>query len=211
MSEVELRQEMVRVCRTMNERGLNQGSSGNLSARVSGGMLITPSAVPYEELGPGDLLRLDLEGRILEGAARPSTEWRIHAAVLKDRPEAGAVLHAHPPFCTALACLRLAIPAFHYMVAVAGGDSIRCAPYATFGSPALAAGVRAALEERTACLLANHGMVALAASPSGALELATEVETLAAQYGRALQIGTPAILTAAEMADVRKAFRDYRS
>jgi len=209
MSEGTLRAEVVQVCRALNERGLNQGTSGNVSARVAGGMLITPSAVPYQELGPDDLLRLDLDGRVLEGAARPSTEWRIHAAILEARPEAGAVLHAHPPFCTALACLRRDIPAFHYMVAVAGGDSIRCAPYATFGSAALAAGVHAALEERTACLLANHGMVALAASPTGALELATEVEALAAQYARALQIGTPVILTADEMADVREAFRDY--
>jgi L-fuculose-phosphate aldolase len=209
VSELALRQEMVRVCRAMNARGVNQGTSGNLSARVSGGMLITPSAMPYDALGPGDLVRLDLEGRVLEGGARPSTEWRIHAAILQARPEAGAVLHAHPPFCTALACLRRDIPAFHYMVAVAGGDSIRCAPYATFASAALAASVRAALEDRTACLLANHGMVALAASPTGALELASTVEALAAQYARALQIGAPMILSAEEMADVRTAFRDY--
>lgn len=174
-------------------------------------MLITPSAVPYEAMGPGDLIRLGLDGQVLEGAGKPSTEWRIHAALYAARPDAACVLHAHPEFCTTLACLRKEIPAVHYMVAVAGGRSIRCAPYATFGTPALADGVLEALEDRTACLMANHGLVVLGSSPGDALDRAIEVEALAAVYWRALQAGEPVILSDVEMADVMAAFRSYQA
>jgi L-fuculose-phosphate aldolase len=225
-----LRQAIIDAARGMNRDGLNRGRSGNVSARVPGGMLITPSAVPYDDLAPADLVALDLHGGRLDagaghaglegpdapispdagpGARRPSTEWRLHAALYAARPDAGAILHAHPPFATTLACLRRHIPPFHYMVAVAGGDSIRCAPYATFGSAELADHAVAALEGRTACLLANHGMVALGQSPGRALELAVEVETLAEQYWRALAVGAPVLLTAAEMKAALAAFRDY--
>jgi L-fuculose-phosphate aldolase len=205
----------------MNRSGLNRGTSGNLSARVEGGMLITPSATPYEAMGPGDLIRLGLDGTVLDGGAsegaapggagRPSTEWRIHGDIYRARPDAASVLHAHPEFCTTLACLRKEIPAVHYMVAVAGGSSIRCAPYATFGTPALAEGVLAALEDRTACLMANHGLVVLGSSPGDALDRAIEVEALAAVYWRALQAGDPVVLSDAEMADVMDAFEDYQA
>lgn len=211
MTDVTVRTEIVRICRLMNARGLNQGASGNLSVRAPGGMLITPSAVPYESLRPDQIVRMSLDGTVLDGDGRPSTEWRLHAAILRARTGANAILHAHPMFCTTLACLHREIPAFHYMVAVAGGDSIRCAPYATFGTADLAARVVEALDGRQACLLANHGMVAIADSPPDALELATEIETLAAQYWRALQVGEPVLLSDAEMAEVLAAFRDYRS
>lgn len=205
-----LRDELVRAARAMNERGLNQGTSGNLSARVPEGMLITPSALPYDAMTAADIVLLDHAGQVLDpGAARPSTEWRLHAGILAARPDVAAVLHAHPMFATTLACLRRGIPAFHYMVAVAGGDSVPCAPYATFGTAELAGQAVAALTGRRACLLANHGMVAVAASPGAALDLAVEVETLAAQYWRALQVGEPVLLTADEMAEALERFRDY--
>jgi L-fuculose-phosphate aldolase len=140
----------------------------------------------------------------------PSTEWPLHAAILAARPDAGAVLHAHAPFCTVLACLRRGIPAFHYMVAVAGGDSVRCAAYATFGTPELARLALEALDGRNACLLANHGMVAVETAPARALGLAAEVEDLAATYCRTLQLGEPAILSPEEMADVLARFAAYR-
>ncbi len=211
MTESELREVLVDTARAMNRSGLNRGTSGNLSARVEGGMLITPSATPYEAMGPGDLIRLGLDGTVLDGTRRPSTEWRIHADIYRARPDAASVLHAHPEFCTTLACLRKEIPAVHYMVAVAGGSSIRCAPYATFGTPALAEGVLAALEDRTACLMANHGLVVLGSSPGDALGRAIEVEALAAVYWRALQAGDPVVLSDAEMADVMDAFEDYQA
>ena len=210
MRESELREVVVDAARAMNRSGLNRGTSGNLSVRVPDGMLITPSAVAYEGMGPDDLIHLSLDGDVLDGAGRPSTEWRLHAGILRARPDAGAVLHAHPEFCTTLACLRREIPAVHYMVAVAGGDTIPCAPYATFGSTALAEYAVQTLADRTACLLANHGLVTLGASPPEALALAVEVEALAAVYWRALQVGDPVILSDAEMAEVHAAFHDYR-
>jgi L-fuculose-phosphate aldolase len=210
MTERALREAIIGVAREMNALGLNQGTSGNVSARVAGGMLVTPSAVPYHELGPEDVVLMELDGTVLDaGGRKPSTEWPLHAAVLAARPDVGAIVHAHAMFCTTLACLRRGIPAFHYMVAVAGGDSIRCAQYGTFGTPELANHALAALEGRRACLLANHGMVALGGSPAAALALAVEVETLAAQYWRALQVGDPVILDDAEMARVLARFRSY--
>lgn len=203
-----LRREVIATARTMNALGINQGTSGNVSARWREGLLVTPSGVPYEELGPDDIVYLRGDGSF-RGARRPSSEWRIHRDLLAARPEAGAVVHTHSPYATALACLGQAIPAFHYMVAVAGGDSIRCAPYATFGTQALSDHALAALEGRTACLLANHGVVALGASLSRALHLAHEVEVLAAQYCRALQIGAPVLLPAAEMERVLEQFKSY--
>ena len=211
MRESELREVLVDTARAMNRSGLNRGTSGNLSARVPDGMLITPSAVPYEAMAAGDLIRMDLNGRVLDGAGKPSTEWRLHAGILGARPDVGAVLHAHPEFATTLACLRQGIPAVHYMVALAGGDTIPCAPYATFGTPELADAVVATLEGRMACLMANHGLVALGEEPGAALALAVEVEALAAVYWRALQAGDPVVLSDAQMAEVRAAFEDYRS
>jgi L-fuculose-phosphate aldolase len=203
-----LAREIVAAARDMYDKGLTAGTSGNLSARIPGGMVITPSGIPYDQMSPDDLVTMGFDGP-RPGLRRPSTEWRLHAGVLDARPDVGAVLHAHPPFATAIACHRRAIPAFHYMVAVAGGDSIPCAPYATFGTRELATGAVETLEGRTACLLANHGLVVVGPSPLHALSLALEIEALAAMYWRALQIGEPALLTAEDMEQVAGRFRTY--
>jgi len=205
-----LRADVLRAARDMSASGLSAGTSGNVSARAPGGMLVTPSAFPYDEMGEDDIVLVDLEGQILEGECKPTTEWPMHAAIYRARPEAGAIVHAHATFCTTLAVLRRDIPSFHYMVALAGGHSIRCAPYAAFGTPSLADHAVGALEGRTACLLANHGMVAFGASPASALALAAEVEGLAELYWRALQVGEPALLTPEEMAEALERFADYR-
>ncbi len=215
MDAQELREQLVAVARRMNASGLNQGTSGNLSARIPGGMLITPSSLPYEQMQPEDLVALDLEGRPLEAVGqtdaapsrRPSSEWRLHADLLAGRPEIQAVLHCHSIHATALACHGRAIPPFHYMTAVAGGDTIRCAPYATFGTAELSRLAVEALQDRLACLLAQHGQVTLGRSLDQALRLAIEVETLAHMYLQALQLGEPPLLTSEQMAAVHQQFR----
>ncbi|HKJ93402.1 MAG TPA: class II aldolase/adducin family protein [Longimicrobiales bacterium] len=209
-SAKQLRRSVVGAAREMSARGLSQGTSGNVSARAGADMLITPSALPYATMEPRDAVLVDPDGRVLDGARKPSTEWPMHAAIYRARPDADAVVHAHAPFCTTLATLRKDIPPFHYMVAVAGGDSIRCAPYATFGTPELGMAAVAALRDRRACLLANHGMVALGSSPEAALQLAVEVEALAELFWRALQVAEPARLDAGEMAEALARFRQYR-
>tara|TARA_Y100000746_G_scaffold87918_1_gene74727 strand:- start:428 stop:1108 length:681 start_codon:yes stop_codon:yes gene_type:complete len=203
-----LRQQLVTVARRMNGTGLNQGTSGNLSVRIEEGILVTPSSLPYEQMEVGDLVALDLSGQPLkEKQRRPSSEWRLHADVLSCRPEAMAVLHCHPIHATALACHDRGIPAFHYMVAVAGGDEIRCAPYATFGTKALSDNVVNALAQRNACLLARHGMVTLGKDLESALRVAVEVETLARMYLQALQLGEPPLLSMQQMQAVHAQFR----
>jgi L-fuculose-phosphate aldolase len=203
-----LRRRLLATCRRMNAIGLNRGTSGNASARIPGGFLVTPSGRPYEDLGPADLVEMRLDGRA-QGRFAPSTEWPFHAAVYASRPDADAIVHAHSEAAMALACLRRDLPAFHYMVAVAGGTSIRCARYATFGTDALARHVLTALRGRRACLLANHGQLALGATPERALALAVEVESLCATYLRALPAGPPAILSDREMAEVLERFATY--
>jgi L-fuculose-phosphate aldolase len=195
--------------RRMAALGLAPGTSGNASVRVEGGLLITPSAVPYDEMTREDLVELDERGGRRGGGGRPSTEWRLHRDLYAARPEVMAIVHTHSRAATALSCLRRGIPAFHYMVALAGGDDIRCAEYATFGTAELAASAALALRGRRACLLANHGAVALGADAAEALRLALEVENLAAQYAQALALGEPVILDAAEMARVRERFAGY--
>jgi L-fuculose-phosphate aldolase len=181
-----------------------------VSARVGDGYLITPSGVAYERLQPRDVLHVPLGDTPDEATRpRPSSEWRIHRDIYRARPEAGAIVHAHPPFATALACLRRGIPSFHYMVAVAGGEDIRCSGYATYGTQELSDEVLAALAGRTACLMGNHGMVVFARTVDGALALAVEVETCAEQYWRALQVGAPVLLDKAEMARVVEKFKSY--
>jgi L-fuculose-phosphate aldolase len=207
-SEPELRQQLVTVARRMNASGLNQGTSGNLSVRIPGGLLITPSSLPYELMQPEDLVALDLAGSSRDdGARRPSSEWRLHADILAGRPEIAAVLHCHSIHATALACHGRPIPPFHYMTAVAGGDDIRCAPYATFGTAELSELAVAALVDRRACLLGQHGQVALGASLDQALRIAIEVETLAQMYLQALQLGEPPLLSPEQMAAVHHQFR----
>ena len=209
MREQDLRRDIIKTARAMNAQGTNQGTSGNISARIEGGFLITPSGIDYEACAPDDIIRMSMDGAP-EGPHKPSSEWHLHRDLLAARPEVQAVLHAHPTFATALACLRRGIPAFHYMVAVAGGRDIRCAPYATFGTEELSRAVLDAMTERTACLLANHGMVAVAGSLTGVLTLAIEVETLARQYYHAMQIGEPVILDDAEMDVVLEKFTNYK-
>jgi len=192
----------------MNALAINQGTSGNLSVRIAGGFLITPTGVSYEAMGPSQVVPMGLDGSH-GGDWLPSSEWRLHRDIYAAREDAGAVLHAHPGHATALACLGRAIPAFHYMVAVAGGADIRCAPYATFGTQALSDRALKALADRRACLLANHGIVCLGHDLDAVLALAVEVETLAAQYWRACQLGRPKLLTKAQMAAVLARFELY--
>ena len=208
MKHAEVRREIVATCRRMNASGINRGTSGNVSARVDGGFLVTPSGFPYDALRAEDVVEMTTDGRAT-GRLVPSTEWPFHAAIYAGRPDAQAVVHAHSEAAMAIACLRREVPAFHYMVAVAGGTSIRCAPYATFGTDALARHVLGALADRTACLLANHGQVALGVTLSKALALAVEVESLCATYLRALTAGDPVTLSDAEMAEVLAKFSTY--
>ena len=203
-----LRQDIIATARRMNALGINQGKSGNLSHRIPEGFLVTPTGMAYERLKPVDIVAMGFDGSH-RGTRLPSSEWRFHRDILEARPETNAVIHTHAMFATTLACLGREIPAFHYMVAVAGGDSIRCAPYATFGTEALSRHAVTVLEGRKACLLANHGMIALGATLEAALALAVEVETLAAMYWRALQVGEPNLLDAPEMARVLEKFRTY--
>ena len=202
-------QQVARAARRMHEVGLSPGTSGNVSARRDGHVWITPSGVPYAELFPERIVSMTLDGAVVETGGTPSSEWRLHLGIYRARPGVGGIVHTHSPYATALACLREEIPAFHYMVAVAGGAPIRCAPYATYGTPALAHHAVAALEDRRACLLANHGVVALGATPAQALHLAQEVEALARQYVLARQVGDPIILDDDEMQRVLERFADY--
>ena len=200
--------DILAACRDLNARGLNQGTSGNVSVRDGDGMIVTPSGVSYDEGTPEMCVRVTLDGA-WSGDWRPSSEWRMHLDVYRARPEARAVVHVHSPHATALSTLREGIPAFHYMVAVAGGTDIRCAAYATFGKQALSDAMLAALEGRAACLLANHGQIALGPSLAKAVAMTEEVEALARQYLLARAAGTPVLLDDAEMGRVLDLFVDY--
>ena len=202
------RHQLIDIARAMNTSGLGQGASGNLSVRCEGGMLITPTGMEYAGLSPVDIVWMDFDGNC-QGWRKPSSEWRIHAAIYQRHAEAGAVLHAHPVSCSALACLGKGIPAFHYMVAVAGGKDIRCADYATFGTPELSTYVLKALEERKACLIAHHGLTCFEKDLPRALALAIEVEHLATVYGRILAIGEATVLDDNEMTRVLEKFSSY--
>jgi len=202
-------QSLVACMRSVAAHGLSQGTSGNASRRSERGMWITPTGMPPAAIATADIVELDLGGAIVAGRRRPSSEWPMHAAIYRARPDARAIVHCHSRHATALACCARGIPAFHYMVATAGGDSVRCAPYALFGSEALAASAIDALEGRKACLLANHGQIALGATPEAALALALEIEELAAQYCAALAIGEPRLLDAAAMREVLQRFEGY--
>ncbi|MBS0354299.1 MAG: class II aldolase/adducin family protein [Proteobacteria bacterium] len=208
MNENVLREGLLATARSMAASGLNAGTAGNASVRCARGFLITPSGRPYEDCSGDDMALVAMDGS-WTGPYAPSSEWRIHRDIFAARPEAGAVLHAHSPFATALACHRRDIPAFHYMIARFGGDSIRCAPYATFGTQDLSASAIAALENRNACLLANHGMLVFGADLRHTLALAIEFETLCEQYWRACQLGTPVVLGPGEMAEVITRFKSY--
>jgi L-fuculose-phosphate aldolase len=205
-----LRADIVAVGRALRTRGLTTGRSGNVSARVDGGFLITPSGVAYEGMTPDDIVLVPADGPLPTGGARiASSEWQLHQAIYRARPEALAIVHAHPKASAALASLRRDIPAFHYMVAMSGGRSIRCAPYATYGTPELAANAVEALRDRKACLLANHGSIALGSHLMTTLDRLEEVEWLAATYLEAVRAGTPVILSDPEMARVLEKFKSY--
>jgi L-fuculose-phosphate aldolase len=204
-----LRGRIVAVCRDMNRQGLNQGTAGNLSARLPGARcLITPSGLAYDAMTPDDIAVLGFDGR-WSGPRRPSSEWRFHRDILVARDEAGAVLHTHSRHATAVACLGEDLKAFHYMIAVAGGDTIRCAPYRTFATQALSDVALAALDGRKACLLAHHGLIVVESSPERALALAIEVEALCATYLLARAAGQPGVLDAGQMEEVIGLFRSY--
>lgn len=203
-----LRREIVAACQDMNRRGINQGTSGNISARVAEGFLITPSGVAYDEMKPGDIVVMRPDASHV-GKLKPSSEWRFHRDIMATRPEVGAIVHTHSMFATTLSCLGLEIPAVHYMIAAAGGPNIRCVPYITYGTQELADAALKALEGRNACLLGNHGMIVVGPTLKRAMWLAVEVETLAAQYWRALQIGKPNILTDSQIAEIMDKFKSY--
>jgi L-fuculose-phosphate aldolase len=194
--------------RAMNACGINRGTSGNVSARHEGGFLITPTGMDYAKAAAEDMAFVAMDG-CAEGRSNPSSEWRFHRDIYLRRPEAGAIVHTHAPFATSLACLGLEIPPFHYMIARFGGDTVRCAAYATFGSQALSDAMLVALEGRSACLMAQHGMTVFARDLNQALAHAVELEALCEQYWRALQVGTPRLLPPAEMARVLEKFASY--
>jgi L-fuculose-phosphate aldolase len=209
LPDEELRASVVFGCRELARRRLTPGTSGNISVRRDqNSFFVSPTGMPYESLLAGDIPLISLAGRWF-GRRRPSSEWRFHRDILRARPEIGAIVHTHSPKATALACTGRDIPAFHYMVAVAGGADIRCAPYHTFGSQALSDAAVGALRGRLACLLANHGLIALGARLDGALSLAGEVEDLADKYCAALALGNVRILEEDEMLRVIDKFRTY--
>ncbi len=207
--EGDARLEVLNTALAMSRSGLSPGRSGNVSCRFGAGMLITPSGMPYETLSRDDIVYVDPAGETRAGARIPSSEWRFHLAAYTARPDVGGVVHTHSMHATVLACAHVAIPAFHYMVAIAGGKSIPLVPYATFGTEALSRHVAKGLRKRNACLMANHGQIAVGPTCAKALELAGEVELLAEQYWKVLAIGKPKLLDGDEMARVQDLFKGY--
>ena len=207
-SEQMLRDQMLAAALQLDAIGLNRGSTGNLSVRIGEHWLVTPSGVAAQDLTPQSMVRMDFNGHPL-GPGQPSSEWRFHRDILASRPDVHAIVHTHSRFATAFACLHREIPAFHYMIAIAGGDNIRCAPYALFGTQALSDHALEALQDRKACLLGNHGLIALGADLRKAVAVAIEVESLCEQYWTALQLGEPTILSLEQMQAVHEKFKTY--
>ena len=209
----DLRQQLIDTARRMAAAGLNRGTAGNVSVRAEehgGGFLITPTGMAYESCTAADMVHVGLDGSVSASTPRkPSSEWRFHRDIYAARPEAGAVVHTHSPFATALACQGQGVPAFHYMVARFGGSEVRCAAYVTFGTQELSDAIIAALDRRCGCLMAHHGMVVFGRDTEHALALAVELETLCEQYWRVLQLGVPKLLSAAEMDSVLAKFAGY--
>jgi L-fuculose-phosphate aldolase len=201
-----MRDDVAWLYKAVAARGLIVGSSGNVSGRTPEGMLITPSGGDPETVT--ELVHVSLDGAVLKGGV-PSSEWAMHAAVYHECPEAGFVVHTHADACTALASLGLKLPAFHYMVVQFGGDDVRCAPYVTFGTQALADRAALAIRGRSACLLGNHGMIVCGATAAKALSDAVLLETLCRQYLLALSAAKPKLLTPRQMADARERFKTY--
>lgn len=209
MNDVALQSAVIATAQRTLAAGLTQGTSGNVSARTPRGFYVTPTGVPYDTLRPADIVELDMRGVVIAGDRRPSSEWRIHRDIYAARDAVGAVVHVHPTFATTIACLRRELPAVHYMIAVAGGPTVRCAEYATFGTEVLSAAVVQALEDRSACLMANHGLLAVGGTLDGAFLVAAEVEKIAELYWRALAVGDPVILNDLEMSQVMERFKRY--
>lgn len=205
---LDLREAVIDTCLKMNEEGINQGTSGNVSVRTPEGFLMTASGIPYKKMKPEHIVEMDLKGGYI-GEYLPSTEWRMHMDIFKARPEANAVVHTHSIYATALSCLRKDIPAFHYMIGIAGGTTLRCASYAEYGTQALSDAMLKAMKDRQACLLANHGQIAFGDDLDNALWRAGEVETLCHQYWAALQAGKPVILSDKLMTTVLARFKTY--
>ena len=203
-----LRNEIIRTSMRMNELGINQGKSGNVSARSDDGFLVTPTGIAYEETKPEQIVAMNMDGTHA-GSVLPSSEWRFHRDIYAVRGEVNAIVHTHATYATTLACMDRGIPPFHYMVAAAGGSDIRCAAYATFGTQELSDHVLVALRDRKACLMSHHGMIACGANLQKALALAIEVESLARMYWQALQIGEPLLLSETEMRAVIEKFQTY--
>ncbi|PVB62850.1 class II aldolase/adducin family protein [Labrenzia sp. 011] len=193
----ELREEMVRICRRMNASGINQGTAGNVSVRTPTGFLITPSSMPYDDMTAEDIVEMDFDGTY--AGRRPSSEWRFHRDILKARQDVNSVLHCHSVYATTLACHHKTIPSFHYMTGIAGGTTVRCARYATFGTQSLSDAALEALTGRMACLLGQHGQISLGKDMASALWMAIEIETLSRMYVQALTLGEPPILSDEEM------------
>ncbi len=209
--ERELRSEIISKSLWMNASGLNQGTSGNISARYADHMLITPSGIPYDSLEPESISSMPIDGEYgtWEGPFKPSSEWRFHLDIMRARPEVNAVVHTHSIYATTLAMARRDVPAAHYMVAIFGGDNVRCSEYATYGTKELSDYALQALADRNACLLANHGMLVTGPSLEKAMWLAQELETLCRQYYQALLIGGPVILSDENIADTMKTISSY--
>jgi L-fuculose-phosphate aldolase len=209
VDEGALRIRMAQVMKAMDDRGLNRGTSGNVSARCGEAMLVTPSGVPAGLLTPEQMVLVQADGATAPGALKPSSEWRMHQGLLERRPDINAVVHCHSRHATILACAGRSIPAVHYMVAVSGGTSVPVAPYATFGSPELAQAVVEALDGRYAALMANHGQIVVAPSLDFALAIAEEIEEQAAVYWGTLAIGGPTLLAEDEMNTILQRFKSY--
>jgi len=211
MTELEVRQKIIDLCLQMNSSGLNQGTSGNISARFEGDMLITPSGIPYEQLRPKDISRMSLTDLSADwdGPCKPSSEWHFHKTILQMDDSYGAVIHTHSMFATILSIGRTAIPACHYMIAAFGGNSVECAEYATFGTPELSENIKVAMRQRSACLLANHGMIAAGRDLDHAMWSAVELETLSKQFYHARAAGNMVVLPNDEMEIVVEGFKSY--
>jgi len=209
--ERELREAIIAKCRWMNASGLNQGTSGNISARYQDRMLITPSATPYDAMKPQMIASMPIEGEYgtWTGPLQPSTEWRFHLDIMRARPDVGGIVHTHSTYATVLAIARKPIPACHYMMAAFGGNDIRCAGYARYGTKELSELALAALEGRNGCLLANHGMIAVGANLDKAMWLAAELETIARQYYLSLALDHRAILSEEEIVETARGFSTY--
>ena len=209
-----LKKQIIKFSKKLNTTNLSALRSGNISARFKekgkDGFLITPSGARYTTMKPNDLVFVTLDGRFDKKKGKPSSEWRFHQDIYRSKKEARAIVHAHSTCATALSTHRKSIPAFHYMVALAGGNDIKCANYATFGSRNLSNNILKVLKNRSACLLANHGQISTASNLDSAFELAQEVENLSLQYINALRLGKPRILSNKEIKIVLGKMKNYK-